>query len=116
MRKYDPYADITEITMNVGIIQLVHLLREDERYDVCAVRGICKDIHLKINRYIVEDHQKSRTVSYPRGWWQMLKQDYLPGVANYFPVKMAHQVIEAKVYYPDIAIPKENAFVKFRKY
>jgi hypothetical protein len=109
-------ADIREITMNVGIISVVEMFRDDRRYDVHTAKDKYNNIILKLNRYIVEDHQKNITISYPKGWWQALKKDYLTGIANYFPVKMVNKVIEAKIYYPNIAIPKENAYVKFRRY
>jgi hypothetical protein len=109
-------ANVEEVTMNVGIISLVKRLKENNEFNVTVGRGIYDEILLRIERYIVEDHQKRITISYPRGWWQALKKDYLTGIANYFPVKMVHKVIDAKIYYPNIAIPKEKAYVKFKRY
>jgi hypothetical protein len=109
-------ANIREITMNVGIIGIVEMFKDDLKYDVYTAKDKYDNIIMKLNRFIVEDHQKSMTISYPRGWWQALKKDYLTGIANYFPVKMVHEVIDAKIYYPNIAIPEEKAYVKFRRY
>jgi hypothetical protein len=92
------------------------MFRNDPMYNVYTAKDMYDNVILKIDRFIVEDHQKTITISYPRGWWQALKKDYLTGIANYFPVKMVNKVIDAKMYYPNIAIPKEKAYVKFRRY
>lgn len=107
---------VEQVTMNVGIIQLVHRLNAHEQISAEAERNMYDQILLRIRRFIIEDHQKDIVIKYPKGWWQTLKQDWLTGIANYFPVKMTEKVVSAKMYYPDIAIPSEQAFVKFVKY
>lgn len=46
-------------------------------------------------------------IKYPLNWWEAVKERFFPKVLlNHFPVVYVIRTMEAKVYYPQIAVPK----------
>ncbi|MCP3965334.1 MAG: hypothetical protein GY718_03135 [Lentisphaerae bacterium] len=103
------------IVMKSDIAQL--MMRLDKNTNMCAetIDGMYDDIVLRIRQYFLEEQNEDIIVSYPSGWWQALKQDYLKGLAKFFPVKKSKEIINVKTRYPDVWFPKERSYFVFKK-